>query len=319
MLNQKKIAVHSGTFHADDVFSVACLTGLMEYSGAEIVRTRDPEVLAGCDIRVDVGGELNPNAKTFDHHQRGGAGERANGIPYAGFGLIWDEFGRQLLKEQFPMIADEDLDEVWEIVDERLVQQVDAGDCGFSLATEWAVEGCTPYTISHLISALNPSWNGDQSPAAFARQFEHAVEGIARPALDIEIQRACDTVDANVLARKALADAEDKRVVILERFHPWGDVLIEETDEAQFVVFANPDGEWMVQAIPPEKGSFAQRTPLPASWAGKRGEELSALLDLPGSIFVHPGRFIGGHKTREGAIRMAEMALKLSGWGEIQS
>lgn len=37
---------------------------------AEIVRTRDPEKLAACDIVVDVGGEYDPQRHRYDHHQR---------------------------------------------------------------------------------------------------------------------------------------------------------------------------------------------------------------------------------------------------------
>ncbi|KAK2102094.1 UPF0160 protein myg1, mitochondrial [Saguinus oedipus] len=36
---------------------------------AEIVRTRDPEKLASCDIVVDVGGEYDPERHRYDHHQ----------------------------------------------------------------------------------------------------------------------------------------------------------------------------------------------------------------------------------------------------------
>lgn len=55
---------------------------------AEIVRTRDPEQLAACDVVVDVGGEYDPRRHRYDHHQRwvpedpcplcvaGGAGRR---------------------------------------------------------------------------------------------------------------------------------------------------------------------------------------------------------------------------------------------------
>lgn len=37
---------------------------------AEVVRTRDPERLAECDVVVDVGGEYDPERHRYDHHQR---------------------------------------------------------------------------------------------------------------------------------------------------------------------------------------------------------------------------------------------------------
>ena len=35
-----------------------------------IMRTRDPEMLKGCDVVVDVGGEYNPATHRYDHHQK---------------------------------------------------------------------------------------------------------------------------------------------------------------------------------------------------------------------------------------------------------
>lgn len=33
-------------------------------------RTRDSEVLSGCEVVVDVGAVFDPSTKRFDHHQR---------------------------------------------------------------------------------------------------------------------------------------------------------------------------------------------------------------------------------------------------------
>ena len=45
----KRMAVHDGTFHADDVFGVALMQSI--YNDLEIIRTRDEELLKTCDIR----------------------------------------------------------------------------------------------------------------------------------------------------------------------------------------------------------------------------------------------------------------------------
>ena len=75
-------------------------------------------------MRVDIGGRSNPAAGDFDHHQRGGAGERANGIRYASFGLVWREFGAALAGGEEAAAA----------IDERLVQGVDANDTGQTIS-----------------------------------------------------------------------------------------------------------------------------------------------------------------------------------------
>ncbi len=67
-----RVATHPGGFHADDVFAIAALR--LVHGDLEVVRSRDPEVLAAADLRVDVGGRYAPATGDFDHHQRGGAG-----------------------------------------------------------------------------------------------------------------------------------------------------------------------------------------------------------------------------------------------------
>src|SRR3954447_21737947 len=88
------VATHPGDFHADDVFAVAAL-GLL-HGPLDVVRTRDGDRQAAADIRVGVGGRWDPATGDYDHHQRGGAGERENGIRYASFGLVWRAHGEAL-------------------------------------------------------------------------------------------------------------------------------------------------------------------------------------------------------------------------------
>ena len=83
------IVTHSGKFHADDAWAVAVL--LLLYPDAELVRTRDPAIIARADVAIDVGGEWNPAAGRFDHHQKGFDGARMSGVPYASAGLVWRE------------------------------------------------------------------------------------------------------------------------------------------------------------------------------------------------------------------------------------
>ena len=119
-----KIATHSGGFHTDDVFAVATLQLVYGVENVEIIRTRDEVELATADIVVDVGGVYDVAAKRFDHHQNGGP-VRANGIPYAAFGLVWREYGETVASSK--VVAEE--------IERMLVLAVDAGDSGVSLYT----------------------------------------------------------------------------------------------------------------------------------------------------------------------------------------
>ena len=64
-----RVATHWGSFHADDVLAWALIRHFLD-SDAEVVRSRDPAVLASADIVMDVGGTFDPAARRFDHHQQ---------------------------------------------------------------------------------------------------------------------------------------------------------------------------------------------------------------------------------------------------------
>ena len=59
--SKKKIVVtHNGTFHADDIFSAATLSILLD-GKIKIIRTRDAEIISKADYVFDVGGEYDPS------------------------------------------------------------------------------------------------------------------------------------------------------------------------------------------------------------------------------------------------------------------
>ncbi|WP_350636582.1 MYG1 family protein, partial [Pseudoalteromonas sp. GW168-MNA-CIBAN-0100] len=66
------------------------------YPSFKLIRTRDMKLISKADVVIDVGGEHNPETGRFDHHQRGGAGARENGIPFSSFGLIWQKYGLEI-------------------------------------------------------------------------------------------------------------------------------------------------------------------------------------------------------------------------------
>src|SRR4051794_7837337 len=141
-----QVATHPGNFHADDVFAVAVL-GLV-HGSIDVIRTRDEAALAAADVRVDIGGASDPSTGDFDHHQRGGAGERANGIRYASFGLVWRELGAGLAGGEESAAA----------IDERLVQGVDANDTGQNISPA-LFGGIRPMSVSGVIAGFNPPWD----------------------------------------------------------------------------------------------------------------------------------------------------------------
>lgn len=284
---------HDGVFHADDVCAAAVIR--LVDPDADIQRTRDSRHFEGADIVFDVGGG------EYDHHQRGGNGER-NGIPYAAFGLVWRRFGRELCDGD-QAVADE--------VDRLLAQPVDAADNGVSLATP-ARTDVLPVTVSSVISWWNPSWD----EAEGEEHFNEAVE-MARQILRRAIVRARGKVLAPREIGAAIAAATDPRVIMLERFLPWQEVLVTSAPQALYVVYPSA-GTWRVQGVPARLGQPDVRRPLPAAWAGLDAGGLATLTGVDDATFAHRGLFIAGAVSREGALKLAALALMNVEWSDFQ-
>ena len=88
---------HAGKFHADDVFA----TALLQILRPDIKITRGFVVPDDFDgIVYDIGFGM------FDHHQEPRE-YRANGVPYAAFGLLWRVLGPGLVGERQARLIDE--------------------------------------------------------------------------------------------------------------------------------------------------------------------------------------------------------------------
>ena len=290
-----RVGTHDGTFHADEAFAVAALR--LADESVEVVRTRDPERLAGCDVRVDVGLRDDAASGDFDHHQKGGAGERPNGIRYASFGLVWRHVGERLCGDS--AVAGR--------VDQVLVQGVDAHDTGQTV-TRSLVDGIQPMTVSGMIAAMNPRWDEDLGPGDEDQRFAEAVE-LAYGVLAREIAGAAAQERATRLVADAIARASDPRLIELDVGLPWRDAVVSGAPEALFVIYPKSNG-WGLQAVPRELGSFANRVDLPSAWAGRSGAELAEVTGVDDAVFCHTGRFIAVAGSREGIAALARQALE---------
>jgi hypothetical protein len=61
----KTIATHSGSFHCDEALGCYLLRCTDAFAGARIVRSRDPDVLKGADVVIDVGAVYDPGEEFF--------------------------------------------------------------------------------------------------------------------------------------------------------------------------------------------------------------------------------------------------------------
>jgi len=283
------IVTHDGNFHADDVFSVAALTCI--FPTFKLIRTRNTALMEQGDIVLDVGGSYDPDAGRFDHHQRGGAGERENGIPYSSFGLIWKKYGVQICQGDEAVAAS---------VDSSLVSTIDAIDCGH---VEGVVSGIT---LSQTISMFNPTW---QEEGDFDAAFNEAVAFASR-VLARFIASAYGGLSAKAIVAKAIENASDPRVIVLEQYTPWKRTVHALAEKALYVIYPSQSGQWRIQTVPVELGSFEDRKSLPKTWAGLNGEALQQVTGLEDAMFCHNGLFIAGCDSFESTMKMAKIAVE---------
>lgn len=293
------IATHSGTFHADDCFAYAMLRRAI---GEHLLsRTRDPDTINAADFVFDVGGVYDHSRRRYDHHMKDRP-LRDDGVPYSSAGLIWRHYGRAVLVD---LVRDETMvDGVWQRVDSQLVVPIDRFDNG--------VGTMDPGSISAVIHQLNPDWDEPRVDAVdFA--FQDAVDAADR-VLVRSIEAAAAHERAKLAVKRALETSSDPRVLELPVGMPWEDALFAlGVGDVLFAISPSKgDGGWHATAVPDEPGSFAQRLPFPEEWRGLRDAELQAVTGIDDAVFCHPGRFICGAKSKEGVMRLVQLALALA-------
>lgn len=290
------IGTHDGEFHADDIYACATLIQATTERGQknppviDIVRTRDPQELAQCDVLIDVGMEYNPDEGKFDHHQPEGAGHRKNGIPYAAFGLIWKEVGLVLC----------DGDQIaTDLVDKDFVQVIDAYDNQIPLYESSRVPDIQPGQDIMNFNYMGPT--GFDNAIATARMF---IEGRIASAKAVALSIKPIT--------ESLLESTDKRVLILphEKIN-WKPTVpnLELANDAKFVI--EPEGEdWLVRAVPVRANSSEKRALLPEELRGiEDAEAIEKLCGVADVKFIHRDGFYARAVSKEAAERLVYQSL----------
>lgn len=327
----KLIGTHDGTFHCDEALGCAMLQMMPEWAGSTIVRTRDLEELAKCDIVIDVGGVYDHAAKRYDHHQRTFTAVLGDAHPdvaaesrpdfstkLSACGLVYKHYGLQSLLPALWAGPPSLLPTIYKKMYKSFVEEVDAIDNGVDIA-----DGPLKYRVNTNLSArvgqLNPAWNeenGKDRRNALFREAMHLAggefeAGVGRLSASWWPARAIVEAAADALAA---VDASGQ-ILLLEQYAPWQGHLRDLEEERglgeQVLYCLYPDssgGSWRVQAV--AKEGFVSRKALPSPWRGVRDQDLSGITGIDGCVFCHQAGFIGGNATRAGALAMARAALE---------
>ena len=305
------------------------------FKDAEIVRTRDAEILKEADVVLDVGGVYDPQTHRYDHHQpEFKDSSRLNSKRFlSSAGLVYKHFGKEILASKASNLSQEQIDALYVQVYESFVEAFDANDNGISaypadikpaftplvstfslMSICWIPDGMKP---SHLNPQMNHSWKLSRSFQIFSI-FTLIIAKNWLPARDIVVS-ALESHAISV-ASSAETAAVDSKILILPTSCPWRITFFNTPGTEEILCQIYPEGanaSWRIQACPESPDSFISRLPLPEAWRGLRDAELDAALTAAGSeitsgaVFVHRSGFIGGHKTKEGTITMARLAIKL--------
>lgn len=292
-----KIVTHNGNFHPDDVFAVAILHIVFEKEAKiKVVRTRDEKEFDSADIVLDVGGIYDEAKNRFDHHQIGGAGQRANGIPYASAGLVWKKYGEQICGSK----------DIADAIDEKLFLPIDANDNGVNIYKS-VVGDFLPYTIQDMVVAFRATWEEDmpKNDASFMELIPFVKKIIER-----EVERAKDYKKAEVLVERDYQNAEDKRIIVLSGKYPWAKVLMSHPEPLFIVCEDKINNSWAVKAVADDKQVFVNRKNFPSSWAGKTGKALADETGVPDALFCHNKLFLAIARSKEGALALAKIAIE---------
>ncbi|KAI5645851.1 UPF0160 protein C27H6.8 [Phthorimaea operculella] len=327
------IGTHDGVFHCDEALACYMLKLLPEYKEAVIVRTRDPEKLDECDIVVDVGAVFDHEKKRYDHHQREFDSTLSSLRPDLGpkyviklssAGLIYTHYGERVIKTLCPEAASlspKDLILIFKKVYEDLIEEIDAIDNGVPMTDEKPKYSIHTH-ISARVGRMNPEWNS-KAHINLNDQFKKAMTLVGKEL----VYTVNYLLNVWLPARTYVKDAISKRfeihesgqiLLFTERF-PWKQHLFDLEGELEikrdiknsilYVIFNDKPNSWRVQAVPVDVTSFVLRKPLKREWWGVRDEVLSEVSGIEDCIFCHSTGFIGGAKTKEGALKMAVVSL----------
>lgn len=306
------LATHSGKFHCDEVFAYTVLRLALGLKAAGhdhvLLRTRKQDLIDTADIVWDVGFTFDVATNRFDHHQRG-APLRADGTPFSSAGLVWQVYGERAVAALLREGGQDDFAAaIAAEIEATVVRKIDELDNGV------AIDGPArrdTLGLATLVGEFNPTWDdpAGTGPTAGDVAFQEASCVVISM-----LRRRVDSLRARLAAESIVIAAhkngEDPRILVLDRGMPWKNVVFSHDLPVLFTVSPASNGNWMVDTVPPEPGSFEQRLPLPESWAGLQPEELAAITNVEDAVFVHLRRFVGAAKSRTGALSLARKALE---------
>lgn len=319
---------------------------LPTYTDSPLVRTRDPEKLKECHTVVDVGGVYDTNANRYDHHQR----EFVTTFPgrktkLSSAGLVFMHLGKSIIAQQTGLAeSSEEVNRLYEKMYDDFIEAFDANDNGISAYDTGKLQDLgiskkfndRGFSIASVVNRYN--YHGEEESADNKTPEQQQQEEDDRFLLASAFTGSQFTAELRdsfrswLPARRIVAecfenrkkyDAQGRILVLPYRKEglPWHDHLYNIEEEAGcagqvlYTLFpenGEADSKWRIRSVSRSNEGFELRHPLPEKWRGVRDQDLDGVSGIPGCVFVHASGFIGGNKTFEGALQMAQKAVEMS-------
>lgn len=319
-----RIAVHSGSFHADDAYGAMVLVFCHPERDCEIIRTRDHQTILTADAAVDVGGISDPDTLRFDHHQKGFSEARTSGVVYASAGLVWKVFGPKFVAlysknigAQFEVSEDIAISIAHQI-DNEFVQYLDMADTGaansapgfFGASSELALMNIS-LVDAEILKLQNPT--SEAYAAAMhdlgLSRFKMAMEKLQSSLCNMIRHKISEHLAAKIVRSSDII--ENGCIMVLDTPGlEWESVVQNEFPDVLFVVYPDSsDNQYQLKTVTLHSGTYANRKALPRAWAGLRDGALAVASGVEDAVFCHNGVFIAGARSKDGAIKLAKLAL----------
>ncbi|VFQ82434.1 unnamed protein product [Cuscuta campestris] len=323
----KRVGTHNGSFHCDEALGCYMIRLTNKFKDAQIVRTRDSQVLEKLDAVLDVGGVYDHSRDRYDHHQKGFEEIFGHGFgtKLSSAGLVYKHFGKEIIAKELQVEEEHpDVHRLFLAVYKSFMEAIDAVDNGINqYDTDQPPKYVNNTHLSSRIGRFNLDWTEpDPSSEKENEAFSRAMYLAGSEFMDNVRYHAKSWLPARSIVMECLASRKDVdpsgEIMVLNRFCPWKLHLFELEEElkidvpTKYVLYQDDRSKsWRVQAVAVSPDRFESRRPLPSKWRGLRDDELSEEVGIPGCVFVHMSGFIGGNQTYEGALAMAKAALKV--------
>ncbi|GJN21878.1 hypothetical protein PR202_gb09400 [Eleusine coracana subsp. coracana] len=284
----KRVGTHNGSFHCDEALGCFLIRLTSQFNGADVVRTRDSQILDTLDAVLDVGGVYDPSRHRYDHHQKGFNEVFGHGFntKLSSAGLVYKHFGKEIIAKELGASEDhEDVHRLYLAIYKSFVEALDAIDNGTNqYDTDQPPKYVNNTHLSSRVGRLNPDWTDpDQSPEKENAAFQQAMmlaggEFLESVHFHVKSWLPARSIVMECLLSRGNVDPSGE-IMVLDRFCPWKLHLFELEEElkieplTKYVLYQDERSKsWRVQAVSVAPDRFESRKALPEKWRGMRDD-----------------------------------------------